>query len=95
MNGRSMRMELDGNINNKENIEEISEKRLEEIKQEYPNFMQIYTINDYKKIEQLMNENTYVSEICEIMGRNVESVRKAIENIVKTKVNIKSYRQNN
>ena len=90
-----MKMELDGNINNKENIGEISEKRLEEIKQEYPNFMQIYTINDYKKIEQLMNENTCVSGICEIMGRNVESVRKVIENIVKTKVNIKSYRQNN
>ena len=95
MNGRLMKMELDGNINNKENIREISEKRLEEIKQEYPNFMQIYTINDYKKIEQLMNENRSVSEICEIMGRNVESVRKVIENIVKTKVNIKSYRQNN
>ena len=94
MNGRLMKMELDGNINNKENIGEISEKRLEEIKQEYPNFMQIYTINDYKKIEQLMNENRSVSEICEIMGRNVESVRKVIENIVKTKVNIKSYRQN-
>ena len=90
-----MKMELDGNINNKENIGEISEKRLEEIKQEFRNFMQIYTINDYKKIEQLMNENTYVSEICEIMGRNVESVRKVIENIVKTKVNIYSYRQNN
>ncbi len=45
-----MKMELDGNINNKENIEEISEKRLEEIKQKYPNFMKIYTINDYKKI---------------------------------------------
>ena len=43
-----MKMELDGNINNKENIREISEKRLKEIKQEYPNFMQIYTINDYK-----------------------------------------------
>ena len=57
MNGRLMKMELDGNINNKENIREISEKRLEEIKQEYPNFMQFYTINDYKKIEQLMNEN--------------------------------------
>ena len=57
MNGRLMKMELDGNINNKENIGEISEKRLEEIKQEYPNFMQFYTINDYKKIEQLMNEN--------------------------------------
>jgi len=28
-------MELDGNINNKENIREISEKRLKEIKQEY------------------------------------------------------------
>ena len=95
MNGRLMKMELDGNINNKENIGEISEKRLEEIKQEYPNFMQIYTINDYKKIEQLMNENRSVSEICEIMGRNVESVRKVLENIVKTKVNIKSYRQNN
>ena len=95
MNGRLMKMELDGNINNKENIGEISEKRLEEIKQEYSNFMQLYTINDYKKIEQLMNENTCVSEICEIMGRNVESVRKVIENIVKTKVNIKSYRQNN
>ena len=61
MNGRLMKMELDGNINNKENIVEISEKRLEEIKQEYPNFMQIYTINVYKKIEQLMNENTCVS----------------------------------
>ena len=95
MNGRSMKMELDGNINNKENIGEISEKRLEEIKQEFRNFMQIYTINDYKKIEKLMNENTSVSEICEIMGRNVDSVRKVIENIVKTKVNIKSYRQNN
>ena len=95
MNGRLMKMELDGNINNKENIGEISEKRLEEIKQEYPNFMQIYTINDYKKIEQLMNENRSVSEICEIMGRNVESVRKVIQDIFKTKVNIKSYRQNN
>ena len=95
MNGRLMKMELDGNINNKENIGEISEKRLEEIKQEFRNFMQIYTINDYKKIEQLMNENRSVSEICEIMGRNVDSVRKVIENIVKTKVNIKSYRQNN
>ena len=49
MNGRLMQMELDGNINNKENIGEISEKKLEEIKQEYLNFMQIYTINDYKK----------------------------------------------
>ena len=48
MNGRLMKMELDGNINNKENIREISEKRLKEIKQEYSNFMQIYTINDYK-----------------------------------------------
>ena len=95
MNGKLMKMELDGNINKKENIGEISEKRLEEIKQEFRNFMQIYTINDYKKIEQLMNENAYVSAICEIMGRNVESVRKVIENIVKTKVNIKSYRQNN
>ena len=46
MNGRLMKMELDGNINNKENIGEISEKRLEEIKQEYPNIMQIYIIND-------------------------------------------------
>ena len=30
-----MKMELDGNINNKENIEEIFEKKLEEIKQEF------------------------------------------------------------
>ena len=49
MNGRLMKMELDGSINNKENIREISEKRLGEIKQDYPNFMRIYTINDYKK----------------------------------------------
>ena len=74
-----MKMELDGNINKKENIREISEKRLEEIKQEYPNFMQIYTINDYKKIEQLMNENRSVSEICEIMGRNVNFVRNTLK----------------
>ena len=46
MNGRSMKMELDGNINNKENSEKIKKKRLEEIKQEFPNFMEIYTIND-------------------------------------------------
>ena len=32
MNGRSMKMELDGNINNKENIKEIFKKKLEEIK---------------------------------------------------------------
>ena len=32
MNGRLMKMELDGNINNQKNIGEISEKRLEEIK---------------------------------------------------------------
>ena len=32
MNGRSMKMELDGNINNKDKIEGISENRLEEIK---------------------------------------------------------------
>ena len=43
-----MKMELDGNINNKENIRELSEKGLEEISQEYQNFIQIYTINDYK-----------------------------------------------
>ena len=49
-----MKMELDGNINNKENIGEISETRLEEIKQEYSNFMRIYTINDYKKNRTLM-----------------------------------------
>ena len=42
-----------------------------------------------------MSENTSVSEICRIMGRNAESVRKVIENIVKIKVNVKSYRQNN
>ena len=28
MNGRLMKMELDGNINNKENIGEISEKKI-------------------------------------------------------------------
>ena len=28
MNGRLMKMELDGNINNKENIEEISKKEI-------------------------------------------------------------------
>ena len=38
-------MELDGNINNKESIGEVSEKRLEEIKQEFPNFIQIYNQN--------------------------------------------------
>ena len=32
MSGRSMKMELDGNINIRQNIEEISEKRLKEIK---------------------------------------------------------------
>ena len=42
-----------------------------------------------------MNENSSVSEICEITGINVDTVRKAIENIFKTKVNIQSYRQNN
>ncbi len=52
-----MKMELDGNINNKENIREISEKRLKEIKQEYWNFMQIYTINDYKIWKLMINEN--------------------------------------
>ena len=35
MNGKLMKMELDGNINNKENIEEIFEKKLEKIKQEF------------------------------------------------------------
>ena len=39
MNGRLMKMELDGNINNKENLREISEKKLDEIKQEYPNLL--------------------------------------------------------
>ena len=50
-----MKMELDGNINNKENIGEISENRWEEIKQEYPNFMQIYTINDYEIWKLVIN----------------------------------------
>ena len=35
MNGRLMKMELDGNINNKENIEELTEEGLEEIKKNY------------------------------------------------------------
>ena len=50
MNGRSMKMELDGNINNKENVEEISEKILKEIKQEFANYSLIYTFNDNKKM---------------------------------------------
>ncbi len=36
-----------------------------------------------------MNENTSVFEINEIMFRNVNSVSKVIENVVKTEINIK------
>ena len=36
-----------------------------------------------------------VSKICEIMGRNVDSVNKVIENIVENKVNIRLHHQNN
>ena len=57
MNGRLMKMELDGNINNIENNRELSEERLENILKEYPNFGKIYTIDDMIKIEQLMKEN--------------------------------------
>ena len=47
MDGRLMKMELDGNINNKENIEELSEERLDEIKKIYK-FCAIFTIKDKK-----------------------------------------------
>ena len=73
MIGKSMKMELDG----------------KEIKLEFPDLTQNYTINYYKKIEQSMNENTSVFEINEIMFRNVNSVSKVIENVVKTEINIK------
>ena len=36
-----------------------------------------------------MNENTSLSEISEIMGRNVVSVKKVMDNTVENKVNIK------
>ena len=39
--------------------------------------------------EYLMNENTSLYEISEIMGRNVISVKNAIDDIVETRVNIK------
>lgn len=54
MNGRLMKMELDGNINNIENNRELSEQRLENILKEYPNFGKIYTIDDIIKIEHLL-----------------------------------------
>ena len=44
MNGKSMKMELDGNINIKDNVEVISQKKLKVIKQEFSNFMQINNI---------------------------------------------------
>ena len=37
-----MKLELDGNINNKDNIEEISEERLSEIKQEFQIYANLY-----------------------------------------------------
>ena len=43
MNGRLMKMELDGNINNIENNRELSEERLKNILKEYPNFGKIYS----------------------------------------------------
>ena len=95
MNGRLMKMELDGNINNIENNRELSEERLENILKEYPNFGKIYS-NDYMiKIEQLVKENQNTSSICKIMGKNTDSVRKVIENISKIKSSNRSFRQNN
>ncbi len=87
-------MELYGNKYDSENINELSDQRLEEILQEYPNFGKIYTIEDMIKIEQLMKENQSASSICKIMGRNVNSIRKVIEDISKIKTSNKSYRQN-
>jgi len=87
-------MELYGNKYDSENINELSDQRLEEILQEYPNFGKIYTIEDMIKIEQLMKENQSASSICKIMGRNVNSIRKIIEDISKIKTSNKSYRQN-
>tara|TARA_A200000113_G_C8668453_1_gene291526 strand:- start:90 stop:362 length:273 start_codon:yes stop_codon:yes gene_type:complete len=89
-----MKMELYGNKYDSENINELSDQRLEEILQEYPNFGKIYTIEDMIKIEQLMKENQSASSICKIMGRNVNSIRKVIEDISKIKTSNKSYRQN-
>ena len=94
MNGRLMKMELDGNINNIENNRELSEERLENILKEYPNFGKIYTIDDMIKIEQLMKENRDASSICKIMGRNANSTRKVIEDISKIKSSNRSFRQN-
>ena len=94
MNGRLMKMELDGNINNIENNRELSEERLENILKEYPNFGKIYTIDDMIKIEQLMKENRDASSICKIMGWNANSVRKVIEDISKIKSSNRSFRQN-
>lgn len=87
-------MELYGNKYDSENINELSDQRLEEILQEYPNFGKVYTIEDMIKIEQLMKENQSASSICKIMGRNVNSIRKVIEDISKIKTSNKSYRQN-
>jgi len=41
-----------------------------------------------------MQKNESPSKICEIMGRNGDSIRKIIENINKIETNINSYRQN-
>ena len=87
-------MEFYGNKYDSENNNELSDQRLEEILQEYPNFGRIYTIKDMIKIEQLMKENQSASSICKIMRRNVNSIRKVIEDISKIKTSIKSYRQN-
>ena len=50
MNGRSMKMELDGNINNKENIEETFEKIIRN-QSRISKFSQIIAINYYKKFK--------------------------------------------
>ena len=58
------------------------------------NFGKIYTVEDIKKIEQLMQQNESSSKICEIMGTNADSFRKIIENINKIEPSINSHRQN-
>ena len=45
------------------------------------------------KIEQLMKENRNTSSICKIMGRNSNSFRKVIEDIIKTKSSNRSFKR--
>ena len=50
MNGKSMKMELDGNINIKDSVEEIS-KKIKRNKTRIFKFYAIFTINHYKNSE--------------------------------------------